>query len=207
MPKVIGLTGGIATGKSTVAELLQIHGFKIVDADVASRKAVEKGSEGLEKVRALFGKEAITAEGEMNRAFIGQEVFYDDEKREKLNQIIHPIVNQLMKKERDDYLEKGYNVIMDIPLLFENGLEDTVDEVWLVYASEPIQIDRLMARNNMSIEDAKARVYSQISIDKKSRMADVVIDNLGSKLELKQNLEKMLVEKGFLDAYHPNDTE
>ncbi|MFO3689413.1 dephospho-CoA kinase [Staphylococcus felis] len=207
MPKVIGLTGGIATGKSTVAELLQIHGFKIVDADVASRKAVEKGSEGLEKVRDLFGEEAITAEGEMNRAFIGQEVFYDDEKREKLNQIIHPIVNQLMKKERDDYLEKGYNVIMDIPLLFENGLEDTVDEVWLVYASEPIQIDRLMARNNMSIEDAKARVYSQISIDKKSRMADVVIDNLGSKLELKQNLEKVLVEKGFLDAYHPNDTE
>lgn len=207
MPKVIGLTGGIATGKSTVAELLQIHGFKIVDADVAARKAVEKGSEGLEKVRALFGEEAITAEGEMNRAFIGQEVFYDDEKREKLNQIIHPIVNQLMKKERDDYLEKGYNVIMDIPLLFENGLEDTVDEVWLVYASEPIQIDRLMARNNMSIEDAKARVYSQISIDKKSRMADVVIDNLGSKLELKQNLEKVLVEKGFLDAYHPNDTE
>ncbi|REH87072.1 dephospho-CoA kinase [Staphylococcus felis] len=207
MPKVIGLTGGIATGKSTVAELLQIHGFKIVDADVASRKAVEKGSEGLEKVRDLFGEEAITAEGEMNRAFIGQEVFYDDEKREKLNQIIHPIVNQLMKKERDDYLEKGYNVIMDIPLLFENGLENTVDEVWLVYASEPIQIDRLMARNNMSIEDAKARVYSQISIDKKSRMADVVIDNLGSKLELKQNLEKVLVEKGFLDAYHPNDTE
>ncbi|REH89121.1 dephospho-CoA kinase [Staphylococcus felis] len=207
MPKVIGLTGGIATGKSTVAELLQIHGFKIVDADVAARKAVEKGSEGLEKVRALFGEEAITAEGEMNRTFIGQEVFYDDEKREKLNQIIHPIVNQLMKKERDDYLEKGYNVIMDIPLLFENGLEDTVDEVWLVYASEPIQIDRLMARNNMSIEDAKARVYSQISIDKKSRMADVVIDNLGSKLELKQNLEKVLVEKGFLDAYHPNDTE
>ncbi|MBH9580913.1 dephospho-CoA kinase [Staphylococcus felis] len=207
MPKVIGLTGGIATGKSTVAELLQIHGFKIVDADVAARKAVEKGSEGLEKVRALFGEEAITAEGEMNRAFIGQEVFYDDEKREQLNQIIHPIVNQLMKKERDDYLEKGYNVIMDIPLLFENGLEDTVDEVWLVYASEPIQIDRLMARNNMSIEDAKARVYSQISIDKKSRMADVVIDNLGSKLELKQNLEKVLVEKGFLDAYHPNDTE
>ncbi|REI13469.1 dephospho-CoA kinase [Staphylococcus felis] len=207
MPKVIGLTGGIATGKSTVAELLQIHGFKIVDADVASREAVEKGSEGLEKVRDLFGEEAITAEGEMNRAFIGQEVFYDDEKREKLNQIIHPIVNQLMKKERDDYLEKGYNVIMDIPLLFENGLEDTVDEVWLVYASEPIQIDRLMARNNMSIEDAKARVYSQISIDKKSRMADVVIDNLGSKLELKQNLEKVLVEKGFLDAYHPNDTE
>ncbi|REI05685.1 dephospho-CoA kinase [Staphylococcus felis] len=207
MPKVIGLTGGIATGKSTVAELLQIHGFKIVDADVAARKAVEKGSEGLEKVRALFGEEAITAEGEMNRTFIGQEVFYDDEKREKLNQIIHPIVNQLMKKERDDYLEKGYNVIMDIPLLFENGLEGTVDEVWLVYASEPIQIDRLMARNNMSIEDAKARVYSQISIDKKSRMADVVIDNLGSKLELKQNLEKVLVEKGFLDAYHPNDTE
>lgn len=201
MPKVIGLTGGIATGKSTVAELLQIHGFKIVDADVASRKAVEKGSKGLEAVRETFGEEAINEDGEMNRQYIGDIVFYDDEKREQLNQIVHPIVNQIMSEARDRYLEEGHDVIMDIPLLFENQLEDTVDEVWLVYASEPIQIDRLMERNQLSIGDAKARIYSQVSIDKKSRMADVVIDNLGTKLELKQNLEKILVEKGFLEPY------
>lgn len=198
MTKVIGLTGGIATGKSTVAELLKAHGFKIVDADIASRKAVEKGSEGLKKVVAEFGEEALTEEGEMNREFIGQQIFYDDLKREKLNAIIHPIVREIMENEKKQYLAQGHDVVMDIPLLFENGLEKTVDEVWLVYTSPSIQIDRLMERNQLSIEDAKARIYSQISIDKKSRMADVVIDNFGTKLELKQNLEQALTEKGYL---------
>ncbi|PTG85988.1 dephospho-CoA kinase [Staphylococcus chromogenes] len=198
MTKVIGLTGGIATGKSTVAELLKAHGFKIVDADIASRKAVEKGSEGLKNVVAEFGEEALTEEGEMNREYIGQQIFYDDLKREKLNAIIHPIVREIMENEKKQYLAQGYDVVMDIPLLFENGLEKTVDEVWLVYTSPSIQIDRLMGRNQLSIEDAKARIYSQISIDKKSRMADVVIDNFGTKLELKQNLEQALTEKGYL---------
>ncbi|WP_194745866.1 dephospho-CoA kinase [Staphylococcus chromogenes] len=198
MTKVIGLTGGIATGKSTVAELLKAHGFKIVDADIASRKAVEKGSEGLKKVVAEFGEEALTEEGEMNREYIGQQIFYDDLKREKLNAIIHPIVREIMENEKKQYLAQGHDVVMDIPLLFENGLEKTVDEVWLVYTSPSIQIDRLMERNQLSIEDAKARIYSQISIDKKSRMADVVIDNFGTKLELKQNLEQALTEKGYI---------
>lgn len=198
MTKVIGLTGGIATGKSTVAELLKAHGFKIVDADIASRKAVEKGSEGLKNVVAEFGEEALTEEGEMNREYIGQQIFYDDLKREKLNAIIHPIVREIMENEKKQYLAQGYDVVMDIPLLFENGLEKTVDEVWLVYTSPSIQIDRLMERNQLSIEDAKARIYSQISIDKKSRMADVVIDNFGTKFELKQNLEQALTEKGYL---------
>ncbi|WP_419791475.1 dephospho-CoA kinase [Staphylococcus chromogenes] len=198
MTKVIGLTGGIATGKSTVAELLKAHGFKIVDADIASRKAVEKGSEGLKNVVAEFGEEALTEEGEMNREYIGQQIFYDDLKREKLNAIIHPIVREIMENEKKQYLAQGHDIVMDIPLLFENGLEKTVDEVWLVYTSPSIQIDRLMERNQLSIEDAKARIYSQISIDKKSRMADVVIDNFGTKLELKQNLEQALTEKGYL---------
>ena len=83
-----------------------------------------------------------------------------------------------MEEEKQSYLNQGYDVIMDIPLLFENELQNTVDEVWLVYTSESIQIERLMERNQLSLEDAKARVYSQISIDKKSRMADHVIDNL-----------------------------
>ncbi|WP_392449785.1 dephospho-CoA kinase [Staphylococcus massiliensis] len=205
MPKVIGLTGGIATGKSTVAELLEIHGFKIVDADIASRKAVEKGSKGLEQVREVFGDEAINDQGEMDRQYVGNIVFTDDAKRLQLNQIIHPIVREIMDDEKDALLEQGHDVVMDIPLLFENGLEDTVDETWLVYASESIQVDRLMQRNDLSMEDAKARVYSQISIDKKSRMADVVIENLGSLLELKQNLEAVLKVKGYLEEQ--NETE
>ncbi|KIX89949.1 dephospho-CoA kinase [Staphylococcus microti] len=201
MPKVIGLTGGIATGKSTVAQLLSAHGFKIVDADIAARKAVEKDSEGLQQVREVFGEAAITETGEMDRAYVGEQIFYDSALREKLNAIVHPKVREIMDAEKEQYLAEGHNVIMDIPLLYENKLEDTVDEVWLVYASESIQVDRLMARNDLSIEDAKARVYSQISIDKKSRMADVVIDNLGTTLELKQNVEQLLIHKGFLAPY------
>ncbi|MCG5658174.1 dephospho-CoA kinase [Staphylococcus aureus] len=199
MPKVIGLTGGIASGKSTVSELLSVFGFKVVDADKAAREAVKKGSKGLAQVREVFGDEAIDENGEMNRRYMGDLVFNHPEKRLELNAIIHPIVRDIMEEEKQEYLKQGYNVIMDIPLLFENELENTVDEVWVVYTSESIQLDRLMQRNNLSLEDAKARVYSQISIDKKSRMADHVIDNLGDKLELKQNLERLLEEEGYIE--------
>ncbi|HEH3031353.1 dephospho-CoA kinase [Staphylococcus aureus] len=199
MPKVIGLTGGIASGKSTVSELLSVFGFKVVDADKAARGAVKKGSKGLAQVREVFGDEAIDENGEMNRRYMGDLVFNHPEKRLELNAIIHPIVRDIMEEEKQEYLKQGYNVIMDIPLLFENELENTVDEVWVVYTSESIQMDRLMQRNNLSLEDAKARVYSQISIDKKSRMADHVIDNLGDKLELKQNLERLLEEEGYIE--------
>lgn len=199
MPKVIGLTGGIASGKSTVSELLSVFGFKVVDADKAAREAVKKGSKGLAQVREVFGDEAIDENGEMNRRYMGDLVFNHPEKRLELNVIIHPIVRDIMEEEKQEYLKQGYNVIMDIPLLFENELENTVDEVWVVYTSESIQMDRLMQRNNLSLEDAKARVYSQISIDKKSRMADHVIDNLGDKLELKQNLERLLEEEGYIE--------
>ena len=199
MPKVIGLTGGIASGKSTVSELLSVFGFKVVDADKAAREAVKKGSKGLAQVREVFGDEAIDENGEMNRRYMGDLVFNHPEKRLELNAIIHPIVRDIMEEEKQEYLKQGYNVIMDIPLLFENELENTVDEVWVVYTSESIQMDRLMQRNNLSLEDAKARVYSQIYIKKKSRMADHVIDNLGDKLELKQNLERLLEEEGYIE--------
>ncbi|MFI8612102.1 dephospho-CoA kinase [Staphylococcus capitis] len=199
MPKIIGLTGGIATGKSTVSELLTAYGFKVVDADIASRKAVKKGSKGLDQIREKFDQEAIDDNGEMNRKYVGELVFNNPEQRIELNKIVHPIVREIMEEEKNHYLNEGYNVIMDIPLLFENDLQDTVDEVWVVYTSESIQIERLMERNDLSQEDAKARVYSQISIDKKSRMADHVIDNLGDKLELKQNLQQLLEEEGYID--------
>ena len=207
MGKVIGLTGGIGTGKSTVSELLAAHGFKIVDADVASREAVKKGSEGLQQVKQVFGEEAIDDNGEMNRKYIGEIVFNDAEKRKELNQIVHPIVREIMENQKEKYLSEGYNVIMDIPLLFENNLQDTVDETWLVYASESIQVERLMERNDLSQEEAKARVYSQISIDKKRRMADHVIDNRGTLLELKQNVEQLLMDEGYIQQAAYNQDE
>lgn len=199
MSKVIGLTGGIASGKSTVSELLTAFSFKVVDADTAAREAVAKGTPGIEKVREVFGDEAIDENGEMDRKYMGDLVFNYPGERIKLNEIVHPIVREIMEEKKQQFLKEGHNVIMDIPLLYENELQDTVDEVWLVYTSESIQIDRLMERNDLTQEEAKARVYSQISIDKKSRMADHVIDNLGDKLELKQNLERLLSEKGFIE--------
>ncbi|AXV42166.1 dephospho-CoA kinase [Staphylococcus warneri] len=199
MSKVIGLTGGIASGKSTVSELLTAFGFKVVDADTAAREAVAKGTPGIAKVKEVFGEEAIDENGEMDRKYMGELVFNNPGERIKLNEIVHPKVREIMEEKKQQFLNEGHNVIMDIPLLFENELQDTVDEVWLVYTSESIQIDRLMERNDLTQEEAKARVYSQISIDKKSRMADHVIDNLGDKLELKQNLEKLLSEKGYIE--------
>ena len=199
MSKVIGLTGGIASGKSTVSELLTAFGFKVVDADTAAREAVAKGTPGIVKVKEVFGEEAIDENGEMDRKYMGELVFNNPGERIKLNEIVHPKVREIMEEKKQQFLNEGHNVIMDIPLLFENELQDTVDEVWLVYTSESIQIDRLMERNDLTQEEAKARVYSQISIDKKSRMADHVIDNLGDKLELKQNLEKLLSEKGYIE--------
>ncbi|AMY04576.1 dephospho-CoA kinase [Staphylococcus condimenti] len=207
MGKVIGLTGGIGTGKSTVSNLLEVHGFKIVDADVASREAVEKDSEGLQQVKQVFGDKAVDQNGEMDRKYIGEIVFNDAKKRKELNQIIHPIVREIMNEQKEQYLSEGYNVIMDIPLLFENNLQDTVDETWLVYASESIQVERLMERNDLSQEEAKARVYSQISIDKKRRMADHVIDNRGTLLELKQNVEQLLMDEGYIQQAAYNQDE
>ncbi|MDT3993516.1 dephospho-CoA kinase, partial [Mammaliicoccus fleurettii] len=113
MPKVIGLTGGIATGKSTVSKMLKESGFYIVDADVASRKAVETGSKGLRQVEEVFGNEAIL-NGEMNRHYVGSIVFKDEDMRKKLNNIVHPIVREIMEEEKQLGLKKDKNVIMDI---------------------------------------------------------------------------------------------
>lgn len=191
--KTIGLTGGIASGKSTVAELLKGYGFVVVDADVASRQAVAKGSDGLREVQAVFGEEAVL-KGEMNRQYVGQLVFSDAAKRRQLNEIIHPRVREMMEQEKLKALQAGYHVIMDIPLLFENGLESTVDEVWVVYVPESVQLERLKKRNQLSTDDAAARISSQLSIEDKKARADVIIDNSGTLKELQQQVERQVVQ-------------
>ncbi|MBL0847691.1 MULTISPECIES: dephospho-CoA kinase [Mammaliicoccus] len=191
MPKVIGLTGGIATGKSTVSKMLKERGFYIVDADVASRKAVETGSKGLRQVEEVFGKKAIL-NGEMNRQYVGSIVFKDEDMRKKLNNIVHPIVREIMEEEKQLGLKKDKNVIMDIPLLFENNLQDTVDETWLVYTTKETQIVRLKQRNQLTDEEALSRIKSQMPIEEKKEMADVIIDNNGSLVDLTQNIETLL---------------
>ncbi|QJF25356.1 dephospho-CoA kinase [Mammaliicoccus vitulinus] len=194
MASVIGLTGGIATGKSTASNILKERGFYIVDADIASRKAVAKGSTGLKQVQEVFGDQAII-DGEMNRQYVGSVVFKDEAMRLKLNNIIHPIVREIMDAEKKFGLEKGKNVIMDIPLLFENKLQDTVDETWLVYTTEETQISRLKQRNQLSDDEATSRIQSQMPIEEKKQLADEIIDNNGTLEELAQNIETLIESK------------
>lgn len=189
---VIGLTGGIASGKSTVANFLSENGFVIVDADIASRKAVKAGSSGLEEIRTVFGDGVIQEDGTLNRKALGEIIFEDKNQREKLNAIIHPRVRDIMEAEKEEGLALDKPVVMDIPLLFENKLEHTVDEVWVVYVPKEVQIERLMARNQLSLEEAESRVSSQLSIEEKKQKADKVIDNSGSLQSLYHQLELLI---------------
>ncbi|MGK0553827.1 dephospho-CoA kinase [Macrococcus capreoli] len=184
MMTVIGLTGGIASGKSTVAKFLAEHGFVVVDADIASRKAVAPGSTGLAEIKTVFGEKVIQEDGTLDRKALGEIIFNDPSERAKLNAIVHPLVRDIMEVEKNAGLTQGKVVVMDIPLLFENKLEHTVDEVWVVYVPETIQIERLMARNHLTIDEAISRIKSQISIEEKKQKADKVIDNSGSLEEL-----------------------
>lgn len=188
---VIGLTGGIASGKSTVANYLKENGFAVIDADIAARQAVEKGTEGLRKVAQTFPG-VLNEDGTLNRKALGTIIFNDKAQRDSLNEIVHPIVRRLMDEEKATALSEGKVVVMDIPLLYENELEHTVDEVWVVYVSYDIQKMRLMKRNELSESEADARINSQMSMDEKRDKADIVIDNCHDLDSLYKHLEALI---------------
>ncbi|EMX5392079.1 dephospho-CoA kinase [Listeria innocua] len=178
MGKTIGLTGSVATGKSTVSNLIQQAGIPLVDADVAARKVVEKGTGGLAEIVAYFGKDILLEDGTLNRAKLGEIIFQDKEKREKLNEITHPRVKDYMLNERERFFEAGEKVVFfDIPLLFESHLESLVDQIIVVWTTPETELKRLMERNNLTKEEALARINSQMGIDEKAKKADFVIDN------------------------------
>lgn len=188
---VIGLTGGIASGKSTVANYLKENGFAVIDADIAARQAVEKGTEGLRKVAETFPG-VLNEDGTLNRKALGTIIFNDKAQRDSLNEIVHPIVRRLMDEEKAAALSESKVVVMDIPLLYENELEHTVDEVWVVYVSYDIQKMRLMKRNELSESEADARINSQMSMDEKRDKADIVIDNCHDLDSLYKHLEALI---------------
>ena len=190
---IIGLTGSIASGKSTVAKMLMEYQLPIVDADVVARLVVEPGSPTLQKIVEAFGEEALTKNGEMNRQVIGALIFHDEEKRKILNGIIHPAIRKEMLRQRDAHIDNGMkNVVMDIPLLFESKLQHFVDKILVVSVSEEIQLKRLMERNQLTEEDAIARIRSQLPLVEKELGADAVIHNNGSIEETHLQLEKIL---------------
>ncbi|MFS0689104.1 dephospho-CoA kinase [Sporosarcina sp. 179-K 8C2 HS] len=190
---IIGLTGSIATGKSTVSRMLKQKGYPIVDADEISRLVVEPGSPVLTSIAETFGSAVLLPDGSLNREKLGSLIFNDEEKRKKLNGIIHPAVRKEMIRQKEEWLEKGANtVVMDIPLLFESKLQSYVDKIIVVSATPAIQRERLIARNGYYENEADARINSQLPIAEKELGADAVIDNNGSLEETEHQLDIIL---------------
>ncbi|UOR11957.1 dephospho-CoA kinase [Halobacillus amylolyticus] len=195
MTVVIGLTGSIASGKSTVSQMFHDLIIPVVDADVISREVVHVGESAYEKIVDAFGEEVLYDDKTINRKRLGEIVFSNKEKRDQLNQIVHPEVRKEMLRQRDAYkADAAAAVVLDIPLLFESKLTDYADRTLVVYVDENTQLARLMERDQSSVEEAKQRISSQIPVRKKAEMADAVIDNTGtieqSYAQLKSILKK-----------------
>ncbi len=179
--QLVGLTGGIACGKSTVAALFEQTGAKIVDADVLAREVVAPGSDGLEAIVAAFGTSVLLEDGSLNREAMGALVFGDDQNRKRLNQITHPRIAQATMSAISQYRAAGETrVVYDAALIVENGMADAFRPLVVVSADANVQLARLMARNGLSEEEAQERISSQLPLSEKEAAADFVIDNSGS---------------------------
>ncbi|MBX9954586.1 dephospho-CoA kinase [Peribacillus simplex] len=195
MGQIIGITGGIASGKSTVSLYLQELGFTIVDADLASRAVVEPGEEAYHQVVKAFGEDILLTDGNIDRVKLGSIIFNDQEKRLLLNGIVHPAVRNWMRVKTEAALSSGEEtVFMDIPLLFESKLTFMVDKTLLIYVDEQVQLKRLMNRNGLSETEALARIHSQMPLADKKALADAVIDNNGDINETKRQVKTILSE-------------
>lgn len=195
MGQIIGITGGIASGKSSVSLYLQELGFTIVDAHLASRAVVEPGEDAYHQVVEAFGEDILLADGNIDRVKLGSIIFHDQEKRLLLNGIVHPAVRNWMRLKTEEALAAGEEtVFMDIPLLFESKLTFMVEKTLLIYVDEQVQLERLMNRNGLSEKDALARIHSQMPLADKKALADAVIDNNGDIKETKKQVKALLSE-------------
>jgi len=186
----IGLTGGIASGKSAVAELLRAKGAVIVDADVLAREVVEPGTPALAAIVDRFGRGVLLPDGRLDRARLGQLVFSDADARADLNAIVHPAVRRRAAELEAD-APAGSVVVHAIPLLVETGQAASFDMVVVVDVDPTIQVDRLRARNGLSRADAEARLAAQASREERLRAADVVIDNSGTRDALEAQVDEL----------------
>lgn len=174
--KIIGLTGGIGSGKTTVSNILKEWGIIILDADMIAREIVEPGNTALEEIKKEFGLSIIDKYGNLDRKKLGQIVFCNKSNMEKLNNIMHKkIIDEI--QDRIEKIKDKKMVVIDAALLIETGVYKIVDEIWVVYISRRQQIERLKIRDNLSEDEINKRIDSQMPIDEKKKYADVVIDN------------------------------
>lgn len=188
---IIGITGGIASGKTAVSSLLRRWGYLVVDADELSREVVAKGSEGLREIAVAFGDEILDNDGNLNRKALGALIFFNEEAREKLNHITHPKIEALAKKRlslgKDD--EKVFFVV---PLMYESGMDALCDEVWVVHAEAGTRLGRLQTRDGIGEDYAKSKMAAQMSEEERLSRADKIIENNGDLVVLEENIKKML---------------
>ncbi|MBO1912007.1 dephospho-CoA kinase, partial [Microvirga sp. 3-52] len=177
----IGLTGSIASGKSTVSNMLKERGFPIVDADKIARQVVEPGTPVIKKIAEHFGDEILNEDGSLNREKLGERIFKNGEERNKLNAIIHPAIRNEMIRQKEQWISDGAKtVILDIPLLFESKLQSFVEKIIVVSVTPEIQKQRLIARNDLTEREATDRITSQLPMSEKESGADAIIDNNGT---------------------------
>ena len=176
---IVGLTGGIASGKSTVARFMAQAGAHIIDADRIAREVVQPGLPAYDRIISLFGQTVIKADGTLNRPVLGELVFADIQLRRQLEAIVHPHVQQAMDAALQQIAVQNPHavVVKDIPLLLEIGMDQGLAEIIVVYVPEPIQMERLMMRDGLSSEQALLRIRSQMPMGKKRGLATIVIDN------------------------------
>ncbi|NIK24299.1 dephospho-CoA kinase [Paenibacillus lupini] len=188
----IGLTGGIATGKSTVAAMLVERGALLVDADQVAREVVMPGEPALEAVASTFGQAVIHTDGTLNRKALGEIVFNNRDQLMQLESILHPAIRNRMQQRIRQYEEQDPKqlVVADIPLLYETGQEELYEGIMVVYVPQQLQLTRLMERNGLVQEEALRRIGLQMNIEQKRSRADWVIDNSSSLEETKRQVDE-----------------
>ena len=178
---VIGLIGGIGSGKSSVSEILKSLGVDVIDADKVGHEAYTPDSEGWRKVISVFGQDIVGPDKQIDRKKLGSIVFSDPNEMDKLNKLMHPIIHDLVKEKIKNFSDQGVNVvILEAAILIEANWQDLTDEIWLAKANQEVVIERVQLRNNFTREEIIKRIQSQMSNDEREKHADVVIDNDGT---------------------------
>lgn len=177
----IGLTGGIGSGKSTVAQWFENQGVPVIDADKTVHRLLQSDPDTISKLIHTFGPEIVGETGKIERSRLGKLVFADEEARKRLEGIVHPRVIESMHHARDVFRDSGSKVcVWDVPLLFETGFEQYVDQVWVIWAPRDIQIQRVLSRDKLGLSEVESRIAAQGLLEDKCDRADVVIDNSGN---------------------------
>ena len=190
--KIIGLTGGIGTGKSTVARFLAELSAVILDTDKAGHEALKSGTETWQQVVTAFGKQIITVSGEIDRQKLGEIVFADPAALARLNQIVHPVIHKAVMAQLEKYRRQGTGVlVLEAPLLVEAGWDSVVNEVWVTTATEATVLQRLNDRTGLSEQEAQSRIRSQISTEERLKHANVIIDTDCTLAELKTKIKEL----------------